>query len=101
MDGHSLDLPFEPHDQIPMLDKDDAVACGGLVVRAGTIGVPEFLGQPAATWPLLVWTFYRVDGSQLQPLMLALPDEQMAKLRPLIFEAMATARRAAKSAGTT
>ena len=88
---NDLDLPFEPTDPMPMADQANAIVCGGVVVRAATVDVPDAGMQPA-----LVWQFVQADGHFLQPVLLVVDDGQMAKLRPLIFEAIARARRGAK-----
>lgn len=93
-----LDLPFEEHGKIPMLDQAGATLCGGLVVRAATVEAPDGMDDAPASGklPALVWDFVRADGTFGSPIMLVLTDEQMGKLRPLVQEAIATARRGAQ-----
>lgn len=87
--GNSMDLPFEEGAAGELLD-DDVHYSGGCVVMASTVDVPT-LGK----CPALVFRFATPTGEFYPPTVLVLDDDQMAKLRPLINEAIATSRRAA------
>lgn len=87
--GHSMDLPFEdgPGGELP----DEHVHySGGVVVMAATVDVPDRGKQPA-----VVFWFATPLGEFYPAIVLVQDDEQMAKLRTLINEADAAARRAA------
>jgi hypothetical protein len=89
-----LDLPFEEGARGELLDEHVHYA-GGLVVMAAVTPLPA----PDGPTPTLVFRFARPDGSGFYPpFVLVLADGQMAKLRPLIMEAIAAARRAAATA---
>lgn len=92
--GGSLDMPFEEHDPIEM--DVEAQLSGGLVIQAATTPMPG-----VGMLPTLVFRFARPDGSGFYPpIALITNDDQLAKLRPVIQEAIATARRAAKASPT-
>lgn len=88
-DGNSLDLPFEPTTG-ELLDEHVNYS-GGVVVMASVVTLAE--GKA----PALVFRFAVPTGGFYPPTVLVLEDDQMAKLRPLIMEAIATARRGAKA----
>lgn len=88
--GNSMDTPYEPVDRTPLHDAADAIWSGGVVVMGAVIDVPD-----AGLKPALVFRFVKVDGEFHPPIVLVQDDNQMAKLRPLILAAVATARRAA------
>jgi hypothetical protein len=86
--GNSMDLPYEP--TTGELHDEHVHYSGGVVVMGATIDVPE-VGKK----PTLVFRFVTPDGGFYPPIALVMDDGQMAKLRPLIQEAIAGARRAA------
>jgi hypothetical protein len=88
--GNSMDVPFEEGGAGELSD-DHVHYSGGLVVMAATIDVPEVGMRPA-----LVFRFATPDGQFYPPVCLVADDDQLAKLRPLISEAIASARRAVK-----
>jgi hypothetical protein len=88
--NHNLDLPFEEGGAGPLHD-DHVHFSGGLVVMASTVDVPSVGRKPA-----LVFRFARPDGVFMPTICLVADDDQIAKIRPLINEAIAAARRAAK-----
>jgi len=93
--GNSMDLPFEQNPEpVPLseavLDLDAVLMSGGVTVMAATVPVPGYGVKPA-----LVFRF--VDFGQFyRPVFLVMDDGQLAKLRPLISEAIHAAREAAK-----
>lgn len=89
--SNDLDLPFEEGAAGPLAD-DHVHLSGGLVVMAATTPIPE-----AGVLPTLVFRFSSPVGEFYPPFVLVLDDDQMGKLRPLIMEAIAAARRAAKA----
>lgn len=95
MATNDLDLPFEAGGEGPMLDTDQARLSGGLVVLAATIPTD------GGVWPALVFRFATPTGGFYPPIVLATEDEQLAKLRPLINEAIAAARRGARNQGAS
>ena len=86
--GNSMDLPFEPSSGI--LHDEHVHYSGGLVVMAATIDVPEVGLKPA-----VVFRFATPEGGFYPPVVLVADDAQLAKLRPLIHQAIAAARKAA------
>lgn len=89
--GDSLDLPFEESPSGQMPDIAEALFSGGLVVMALAVDVPAVGKNPA-----LAFRFATPTGGFYQPIVLVTDDDQLAKLQPLIIEAVQTARRAAK-----
>lgn len=90
--GNSLDLPFEEGGQGPLTDPHVHFS-GGLVVMAAAVDVPDVGKKPA-----LVFRFTEPStGRFYPPFCLVTDDDQMAKLRPLLMEAIATARRGAQT----
>lgn len=89
--GNSMDVPFEADDSGGHLLDEHVHYSGGLAVMAAKIDVPEVGLKPA-----LVFRFARPEGEFYPAIVLVADDDQLAKLRPLIQEAIATARRAAK-----
>lgn len=89
---HSLDLPFEPQGPTPWDHGNEHVHyAAGVVVMAAAVEVPDVGKMPA-----LVFRFTEpTTGQFYPPFCLVTDDDQMAKLRPLINEAIATARRGA------
>lgn len=88
---HSLDLPFQPQDPTPGLQDEHVHWAAGVVVIAAAVDVPDVGKMPA-----LVFRFTEPStGVFYPPFCLVADDDQMAKLRPLINEAIATARRGA------
>ena len=92
--GNSMDLPFEPGGEGPMLD-DHVHFSGGVVVSASVVDVPEIGPKPA-----LVFRFATPLGGFYPPVVLVQDDDQMAKLRPLIFQAIKAARDGARKAAS-
>ena len=90
--SNSMDLPFEPSSG-DLLDADARFA-GGVVVMAATIPIPDVGVKPA-----LVFRFAAPTGEFYPAMVLVCDDDQMAKLRPLVVEAVQAARRAATAAG--
>ena len=90
--GNSMDLPLEP--TTGELHIGDAIISGGVVVMASVVHVPMIGPKPA-----IVFRFALPDGTFHQPILLVADDDQMAKLRPLVVESIAMARRAASQAG--
>lgn len=89
---HNLDLPFMPQEPTPGLQGEHVHMSGGLVVMAAVVDVPQVGKKPA-----LVFRFAIPDGSGFYPpVCLVADDDQIAKLRPLINEAIAAARRGAQ-----
>lgn len=91
----SLDLPFLPVGPEPMFDQEDALIVGGVVVLAGTV---EVVG--VGVRPTLVFRFSQPDGRFVRPVVLVASEDQLLKLKPLVYSAVNAAVRAA-SAGTT
>jgi hypothetical protein len=87
---HSLDLPFEEGGAGPFTDQHVHMS-GGLVVLASVVDVPG-----AGKKPALVFRFARPDGVFYPAICLVADDDQIAKIRPLINEAIAAARRGAQ-----
>lgn len=88
MSDHDLDLPFEevPGGPIRMPLRDDAVVCGGLVIRAG------FLETDRGNVPSLTFDFFQLDGSQLFPIVFATDDpEQLRNLASLVTASVSAA----------
>jgi len=92
--GDSLDLPFEVGPPGELLD-DNVHYSGGVVVMASTVDVPD-----VGVMPALVFRFANPLGGFYPAIVLVTDDDQMAKLRPLLMEAIAAARRGAKTGGT-
>lgn len=88
--GNSMDLPLEP--TTGQLYDDHVHWSGGVVVMASTVDVPEVGVKPA-----VVFRFTTPDGTFYPPVVLVTDDDQMAKLRPLLVEAIQMARRAAST----
>jgi len=93
--NHDLDVPFEEGPEGPLLDENVHYS-GGVVVMAGTVDVPE-----VGVMPSLVFRFTTPLGEFYPAIVLVTDDDQMAKLRPLLMEAIATARRVAKTGGSS
>lgn len=89
--GDSMDLPYEPSTG-HLLD-DHVHFSGAVVVMASTVNVPEIGHKPA-----LVFRFTTPVGDFYTPVVLVMDDDQMAKLRPLLMQAIHAAREAAKAA---
>lgn len=87
--GNSLELPFEEGDGGFLVD-DHVHYSPGVVVMAAAVDVPELGKKPA-----LVFRFSTPTGEFYPAIVLVADDDQLAKLRPLINEAIATARRGA------
>lgn len=86
-----MDLPFEAHPPVPMLDTGDTQLSAGVVVMAAHVDLPG-LGR----LPALVFRFAKADGTGFYPpLMLVNDAETLAKLTPLVAAAVDTARKAA------
>lgn len=92
--GNSMDLPFEP--TTGHLMDEHVHFSGGLVVMASVVDVPE-----AGPKPALVFRFADPHGVFYPPTVLVCDDDQMAKLRPLILQAVHAAREEAKKRTTT
>ena len=93
--GNSMDLPFEA-DPIGMQVPDEhAHFSGGVVVIAAVIDVPDVGPKPS-----LVFRFAMPEGGFYPPVVLVQDDDQIAKLRPLIFQAIKAAREAAQKAAS-
>ena len=90
--GNSMDLPYEPGGEGPMFD-DHVHFSGGVVVSAAVIDVPEIGPKPA-----LVFRFAMPEGGFYPPVVLVQDDDQIANLRPLIFQSIKAAREAARRA---
>ena len=91
--GNSMDLPFEPttghlHDQHVHFS-------GGVVVMASVMNVPGIGPKPSP-----VFRFAMPEGGFYPPVVLVQDDDQIAKLRPLIFQAIKAAREAAQNAAS-
>ena len=92
--GNSMDLPFEAGGEGPMHDEHVHFS-GGVVVSAATIDVPGIGPKPS-----LVFRFAMPEGGFYPPVVLVQDDDQIAKLRPLIFQAIKAAREAAQKAAS-
>lgn len=90
---HDLDLPFEEQEPSPMNPAEAPRMAGGLVIGSLVVDVPGVGMKPG-----LLFQFVAPDGRFYQPVMYVADDDQFAKLRPLILEAVASARRAASRA---
>jgi hypothetical protein len=89
--GDDMDLPYEPGPP-GYLHDTDARFSGGVVVMASVVDVPE-----AGPKPALVFRFITPTGGFYPPTVLVCDDDQLAKLRPLILQAVHAAREAAKA----
>lgn len=88
---HDMDLPYEPVGGDPISRPlADMVICGALTIGAAAVDVPD-----AGRKPVLVFTFWRHDGEQVQPIAFIQDVDQVKKLRPLVNAAIADALRAA------
>ncbi len=87
--GNSMDLPFEP--TTGALEDEHVHFSGGVVVMASVVAVPD-----AGPKPALVFRFSTPLGEFYPAIVLVTDDDQMAKLRPLINESIAAARRGAQ-----
>ena len=92
--GNSMDLPYEAGPPGELADEHVHYS-GGVVVMAATIPVPA-----AGVKPALVFRFATPTGDFYPATVLVCDDDQLAKLRPLINQAIAAARRAASLAQT-
>ena len=90
--GDSLDLPFEPSSG--HLSDEHVHYSGGVFVMAAVAPVPGVGPKPA-----LIFRFAAPTGEFYPPIVLVQDDNQMAKLRPLLFRAIKAARDAAAAAG--
>lgn len=89
--GHSMDLPLEPSSG--ELQDAHVHYSGGVVVMPSVVDVPDVGKKPA-----LVFRFATPEGEFYPAIVLVQDDDQMAKLRPLINESIAMARRGAQGA---
>lgn len=89
--GNNMDLPFEADNTGGVLHDEHVHYSGGLAVMAAVVPVPEIGPKPA-----LIFRFATPLGDFYPPIVLVADDDQLAKLRPLLQAAIATARRAAK-----
>jgi hypothetical protein len=89
--GNSMDLPFEPTSG--HLEDDHVHYSGGLVVMAAVTPVPGVGPKPT-----LVFRFATQTGEFYPSVVLVCDDDQMAKLRPLIVQAVQLARQSAREA---
>jgi hypothetical protein len=87
-----LNLPFEPSSG-EMLDAADAEICGGMVVMAATIPVPD-----VGTMPVLVFRFSRPDGTFLRPITLVVEPHEALGAGLLVTRAAEAAVKAAADA---
>lgn len=90
MGNHDMDLPFEEQQPTPMNPNDVPLVASGVVVMATLADVPGVGLKPG-----LVFRLVRPDGAFYQPIMYVADDDQLAKMRPLINAAIASARNAA------
>ena len=88
--GNSMDLPFER--TTGDLYDEHVHFSGAVVVMALCVNVPTIGPKPA-----LMFRFTDPAGQFYPPVCLVMDDDQMAKLRPLVMEAIHTAREAAKA----
>ena len=91
--GNSMDLPFEP--TTGQLHDEHVHFSAGVVVMASVMDVPGIGPKPA-----LVFRFAMPLGGFYPPVVLVQDDDQIAKLRPLIFRAIKAARDAAQKAAS-
>ena len=91
--GNSMDLPFEP--TTGSLHDEHVHFSGGVVVMASVMNVPGIGPKPS-----LVFRFAMPEGGFYPPVVLVQDDDQIAKLRPLIFQAIKAAREAAEKAAS-
>lgn len=84
-----LNLPYEEIPDGPVGVPMPADICGGLVVRAGTVPNPMGEGQ----LPVLLFDFYRHDGTQVAPIALVQTREEFLALASLITQAARSAVR--------
>lgn len=89
MGDHSLDFPFQATSG--ELADEHVHYSGGVVVMASVAQVPN-----VGLMPSLVFRFASPEGEFYPAIVLVTDDDQMAKLRPLINESIAAARRAAQ-----
>jgi hypothetical protein len=87
-----MDLPLEP--TTGELMDDHVHWSGGVFVMASVVDVPEIGPKPA-----LVFRFATPEGGFYPAIVLVADDDQLAKLRPLIVEAIQMARREAATRG--
>lgn len=87
---HGLDLPFEPTSG--ELTDEHVHMSGGLVVMAAVTPVPGVGPKPT-----LVFRFSDPFGHFYPAMVLIQDDDQIAKLRPLINQAIHAAREGAKN----
>ena len=92
--GDDMDLPPEPTSG--ELHDEHVHWSGGVVVMAAHVDVPDVGRKPA-----IVFRFATPTGGFYPPVALVQDDDQMAKLRPLIVEAIQMARRAASTGRTS
>lgn len=91
--GDSMDLPYVPlGTEEPLFDADQALISGGVVVMSSVADVPELGPKPG-----IVFRFMNPFGKFYQPILLVMDDSQMAKLRPLLMQAIHQARETAKA----
>jgi hypothetical protein len=89
--GNDMDLPYESGPP-GYLHDEHAHFSGGVVVMASVVDVPD-----AGPKPALVFRFATPTGGFYPPTVLVCDDDQLAKLRPLILQAVHAAREAAKA----
>jgi hypothetical protein len=93
--GDNLDIPFRQ--VVPQRDRglDDALIVTGVIVQALTVDLPELGIKPALAFR------FAVGPTMHRPIVLVCDDDQLAKLRPLILNAVRLARQAAKKGQPT
>lgn len=90
---NDLDLPYERNPELVPLGDEPMQYSGGVVVMASVVDVPG-----TGKFPGLVFRFVDPLGKFYPAITLVTDDDQMAKLRPLINQSIAEARRAAQLA---
>lgn len=90
--GSNMDLPFERDPVGFDLPVTDFSLAFGVVVLASTVNLPGVGVKPAVGF-----RFADGRGGWLPPVLLVQDDEQLAKMRPLINQAIHAAREAAKA----
>lgn len=93
-DPNSMDLPFEDMPGgMPMLDMNEALLSGGVVVLAASL--PDADGVPL---PAIVFRFATPTGEFHPPVLLLLDDKRLKELPKLVKQATMAARRAVSDA---